>query len=325
MWDWTISSHATSPFIAAKAVHLEVAASLDLSSFLIAFASFTARRGRPSVVYSDNEIQIVAGDKAIQQGIERLKEQNIVGQTVKQEIEWHISPPLAPHFGGVWESLVKSAKVALEAIGESRPLTEELLRGFVIQAESLLNGTYFSVDPRDPEPLTPNHFLLAQSSQNSEDDFIEDEKLCSRKHWEAMQVMTTHLWRRWLQEYLPTLTDRRKWLFDKKNLAVEVPCSWWPRILTRGHWPVGRIHRSNHPNYVLKKRNINTNASDLQIMDIPIASTQDQNMASAGEINNDSDVNRDDDSEKEEREEYEEFEEDEQYINVDVNVKNRDL
>ena len=75
----------------------------------------------------------------------------------------HFSPPSAPHFGGVWESLVKSAKVALEAIVESRPLTEELLRGFVIQAESLLNGrplTHVSVDPRDPEPLTPNHFLL---------------------------------------------------------------------------------------------------------------------------------------------------------------------
>ncbi|KAI9549190.1 hypothetical protein GHT06_006839 [Daphnia sinensis] len=140
-----------------RAVHLEVAASLDLSSFLIAFASFTARR----------------------------------------EIEWHFSPPLAPHFGGVWESLVKSAKVALEAIVESRPLTEELLRGFVIQAESLLNGrplTYVSVDPRDPEPLTPNHFLLVQNSPNTEDDVIEDEKLYSRKHWEAMQVMTTHFW-----------------------------------------------------------------------------------------------------------------------------------
>ncbi|XP_045033882.1 uncharacterized protein LOC123475353 [Daphnia magna] len=131
-----------------RAVHLEVAASFDLSSSLIAFASFTARRGRRSVVYSDNGTQIVAGDKAIQQGIERLKEQNIVGQMVKQEIEWHFSPPLAPHFGGVWESLVKSAKVALEAIVESSPLTEELLRGFVIQAESLLNGrplTYVSV------------------------------------------------------------------------------------------------------------------------------------------------------------------------------------
>ncbi|XP_045023468.1 uncharacterized protein LOC123467730 [Daphnia magna] len=185
-----------------RAVHLEVAASLDLSSFFIAFASFAAQRGRPSVVYSDNGTQIVAGDKAIQQGIERLKKQNIVGQMVKQEIEWHISPPLAPHFGGVWESLVKSAKVALEAIVESRPLTEELLRGFVIQAESLLNGrplTYVSVDPRDPEPLTPNHFLLVQSSPNTEDDVIEDEKLYSRKHWEALQVMTTHFCRRWLQ------------------------------------------------------------------------------------------------------------------------------
>ncbi|XP_045036686.1 uncharacterized protein LOC123477418 [Daphnia magna] len=184
-----------------RAVHLEVAASLDLSSFLIAFASFTARRGRPSVVYSDNGAQIVAGDKAIQQGIERLKEQT-----------------------SLVKCLVKSAKVALEAIVESRPLTEELLRGFVIQAESLLNGrplTYVSVDHRDPEPLTPNHFLLAQNSPNTEDDVIEDEKLYSRKHWEAMQIMTTHFWCRWLQEYLPTLTDRRKWLFDKKNLAVD--------------------------------------------------------------------------------------------------------
>ena len=50
-----------------RAVHLEVTASLDLSSFLIAFASFAARRGRPLVVYSDNGTQIVAGNKEIQQ------------------------------------------------------------------------------------------------------------------------------------------------------------------------------------------------------------------------------------------------------------------
>jgi hypothetical protein len=165
---------------------------------------------------------------------------------IKQEIEWHFSPPSAPHFGGVWESLVKSAKVALEAIVESRPLTEELLRGFVIQAESLLNGrplTHVSVDPRDPEPLTPNHFLLLQGSPNSEDDVIGDEELYSRKHWEAMQVMSTHFWRRWLQEYLPTITDRRKWLFDKKNLAVDDVVLVVTPNSPRGHWPIGRVTR----------------------------------------------------------------------------------
>ncbi len=119
---------------------------------------------------------------------------------------------------------MKSAKVALEAIVKSRPLTEELLRGYVIQAKSLLNErplTHVSVDPRDPEPLTPNHFLFLQGSPNCEDDVIGEEELYSRKHWEAMQVMSTHFWRRWLQEYLPTITDHRKWLFDKKNLAVD--------------------------------------------------------------------------------------------------------
>ncbi|KZR99532.1 Uncharacterized protein APZ42_004561, partial [Daphnia magna] len=99
------------------------------------------------------------------------------------------------------------------------------------------------VDPRDPEPLTPNHFLLVQSSPNTEDDVIEDEKLYSRKHWEAMQVMTTHFWRRWLQEYLPTLTDRQKWLFDKKNLAVDDTVLVVAPNSPRGHWPIGRVTR----------------------------------------------------------------------------------
>nr|CAH0103284.1 unnamed protein product [Daphnia galeata] len=209
-----------------RSVHLEVTASLDLSSFLIAFASFAARRGRPLVVYSENGTQIVAGNKEIQQRIERLRKQNIVGQIIKQEIEWHFSPPSAPHFGGVWESLMKSAKVALEAIVEFRPLTEEILRGFVIQAESLLNGrplTHVSVGPRDPEPLTPNHFLLLQALGG--------------------YVMSTLFWRRWLQEYIPTITDRRKWLFDKNNLAVDDVVLVVTPNSPRGHWPIGRVTR----------------------------------------------------------------------------------
>ncbi|KZS08018.1 Uncharacterized protein APZ42_028147 [Daphnia magna] len=112
--------------------------------------------------------------------------------------------------------------VALEAIVESRPLTEELLRGFVIQSESLLNGrplTYVSGDPRDPEPLTPNHFLLVQSSPNTEDDVIEDKKLYFRKHWEAMQ------------------------LFDKENLAVDDTVLVVDPNYPRGHWPIGRVTR----------------------------------------------------------------------------------
>ncbi len=78
----------------------------------------------------------------------------------------------------------------------------------MIQAESLLNGrplTHVSVDPRDPEPLTPNHFLLLQGSPNSEDDVIGEEELYSRKHWEAIvkDPSTARRWRNVLYRLLP--------------------------------------------------------------------------------------------------------------------------
>lgn len=74
---------------------------------------------------------------------------------IKMKIEWHFSIPSAPYCGGVWEILVKSAKVALESIMKSHPLTEKLFRGFVIQTESLKNDrplTHVSAEPRNPEP-----------------------------------------------------------------------------------------------------------------------------------------------------------------------------
>jgi hypothetical protein len=58
-----------------------------------------------------------------------------------------------------------------------------------------------------------------------------------------MQVMSTHFWRRWLQEYLPSITDRQKWLFDKKNLAVDDIVLMVTPNSPRGHCPIGRIIR----------------------------------------------------------------------------------
>jgi hypothetical protein len=55
--------------------------------------------------------------------------------------------------------------------------------------------------------------------------------------------MSTHFWRRWLQEYLLNITDRRKWLFNKKNLAVDDVVLVVTPNSPRGHWPNGRVTR----------------------------------------------------------------------------------
>ena len=74
-------------------------------------------------------------------------------------------PPLAPHFGGAHESMVKSAKKAIKAILGQADINDEELMTAIIGAEGLINSrplTYQSANHKDDVPLTPNHFLHGQ-------------------------------------------------------------------------------------------------------------------------------------------------------------------
>lgn len=84
----------------------------------------------------------------------------------------------------------------------------------MVETKSLLNSrplTHVSVDPQDLEPITPNRFLIGRNSPNMPPDVFDERDLCSRKCWRQAQTLTDHFWRRWLTEYLLTLTERKKW------------------------------------------------------------------------------------------------------------------
>ena len=57
-----------------------------------------------------------------------------------------LSPPAAPHFGGLWESAVKSAKTHLRKIIGQRTLTYEEMTTVAAQIEQCMNS----------RPLTPS-------------------------------------------------------------------------------------------------------------------------------------------------------------------------
>jgi len=74
------------------------------------------------------------------------------------------NPPAAPHFGGVFEVMIKAAKRAITAILDQADVNDEELSSAFIGAEALLNSrplTYQSqsASPHDITPLTPSHFL----------------------------------------------------------------------------------------------------------------------------------------------------------------------
>ena len=101
--------------------------------------------------------------------------------------------------------------------------------------------TAISDDVADLEALTPNHFLIGRSNLSLSPNIVYKTDVTSSKRWKHVQYMISNFWRRWRREYLSTLTERRKWVKNNKNLAVGNLVQVVDRNLPRGRWKLGRI------------------------------------------------------------------------------------
>ena len=64
-------------------------------------------------MYSDNGSNFRAADKELKSLIFQLDQEKIKESIANKGIKWHFNPSSAPHFGGVHESIIKSAKRVL--------------------------------------------------------------------------------------------------------------------------------------------------------------------------------------------------------------------
>lgn len=114
---------------------------------------------------------------------------------------------------GVWESLVQSAKKHLKAIVGDRLLSEFPLPTLFTEVEFIMNNRPIvaaSNDPAHLEALTPNHFLLQRKVTGLPPGVFVKEDQLGKKQWRKVQYLTDIFWKRWISEYLPTLTEREK-------------------------------------------------------------------------------------------------------------------
>jgi len=150
-----------------RAIHLALAASVTTDSCIIAIQRMTARRGFPSEMYLDNGTNFRGADKELRNSMKEINEETIKLTLGLKGINWHFNPPGASHMGGCLERLIQSVKTALSITLKERAPKEEILFTLMLEAESQVNSrplTHVSVDPNDPESLTPNHFLIGASS-----------------------------------------------------------------------------------------------------------------------------------------------------------------
>ena len=137
-------------------------------------------------------------------------------------------------------------------MGNSDVNDEELMTAFT-GAEALINSrplTYQSANPQDDIPLTPNHLLHGQLGGVFAPETSKEEAYHPLKRWRRVQELTRHFWKRWLQEWIPSLSPRQKW-YEIRKLVM----------LFRAHWPLARILE------VYKGKDGNIRSAKIQVSD----------------------------------------------------------
>lgn len=226
--------------LTTRAVHLEIAASLTTDSAVMALRRFIARRGRPTEIWSDNGTNLQGANKELRRAIDHATQE----EATTNRINWRFIPPSAPFMGGAWERLVRSVKTALYTVLQQRCPHEEVLHTLLCEVEYTVNSrplTHVSIDPTDPEAITPNHFLLGGSGRVTTPGNFEDSDLIGRANWKASQRLADLFWARWLKEYLPELQHRREPRNRGAALNIDDVVLIADSTLPRNIWPRGVV------------------------------------------------------------------------------------
>ncbi|XP_075254516.1 uncharacterized protein LOC142345935 [Convolutriloba macropyga] len=88
--------------LTTRAIHVEIAHSVDTNSCVMGIERFIARRGMPLVICFDNGTNFVGTEKELLLCFLNLDKQKIASELAQEGVKWKFNPPAAPHHGGVW-------------------------------------------------------------------------------------------------------------------------------------------------------------------------------------------------------------------------------
>ncbi|XP_036340648.1 uncharacterized protein LOC118750014 [Rhagoletis pomonella] len=224
--------------LTVRAIHVEIAYSLDTSSCVLCLRNFISRRGVPREIYTDNGTNFKATNNILR--IEANQVDYATIQTKFDNIKWNFNPPAAPHMGGAWERLIRSIKTVLNGMHPEHNFNDETLRSALLEVEFMINSrplTFVTIDGCDDEALTPNHILMGSSSGYKPIGTSGD----LRQRYRQTQLYVDRFWQRWVQEYRPILTRRSKWFEKQPPLKVGDVVVIVDESMARNCWPKGII------------------------------------------------------------------------------------
>jgi hypothetical protein len=236
-----------------RAVHLELVREMSTEAFLRSFKRFTARRGVPAKVISDNAKTFISAAKKL---CALLDLPEVKCYLSSKKIQWCFNIEKLPG-GEVFRTIGKISKTMFEeakVLNNSKVTYDELLT-IVTEVEAILNSRPISyVSSEDiEEPLTPSHLLCGRrllslpnnvNDNDEKDPYWQPNKSEIVRKGVHLEKLIEHFWKRWRNEYLLELREshllRIKSSPQRKVVSVEdvvVIRDDTPRV----SWKKGRV------------------------------------------------------------------------------------
>lgn len=96
--------------LVTNVVHLKLVSSLSTEAFLVSLTRFMFQQRPRSHIFSCTKLIVIA-NRVLQTNFNKLSQtQEVTAFLSEESIQLHFIPPSAPHFGGLWEAAMKSAK-----------------------------------------------------------------------------------------------------------------------------------------------------------------------------------------------------------------------
>ena len=155
--------------LVSRAIHIEIANSLNTDSFINALRRFIARRRPVREIRCDNGTNFVGARRELREALEEMDYDEIRERLRQESTDWKFNPPAASHMGRVWERQIRTAQKIFDSLlrEHGQRLDDESFHTLMCEVEAIVNSrplTVTSDDPSDAIPLSPNQLLTLKTS-----------------------------------------------------------------------------------------------------------------------------------------------------------------